>query len=624
MEVFPSQCAAQSVGAVNQLFGLLIQSILAAQCSISPPEFWPEDYGAKLSVSENNEFEVDFIIIGSGSAGSVLANRLSENPNWKVLLLEAGGDPPSETEVPVLFESLRKTQSDWEFYAKSDSACLASKDGCFWPRGKCLGGSSSINAMFYVRGTPRDYNRWAELGNPEWNWENALKYMKKSEGNENADFVNYKNGKYHSDKGPLKVNHYSDLHPLSRIFIEAAEEVGIKHLDDINADELLGYVSAQATVSNGRRQSTAKAFLVPAKNRTNLYIVKHAHVQKILIDDQNVATGVEFLYKNEKMLKVTSRMEVILSAGAVSSPQILMMSGIGPKEHLEQHNIDVKHDSAVGKNLLDHVYTAMFFQFHRSSPTKESMTDTLDAIYNLAIHNKGPLTGFGPSQLIAMLNTENGTGQPDTELHFIMFEQNSWKFKAHLQLKKFDEKIEKALLAANEKADIVTIWPTLLKPKSSGFIELESTSPSDKPRIVPNYFSHNDDMTTMLRAVKQQISLENTQSYRKHEGEFLKLPLTECDEFEFKSDDYLKCYIKYFSSTLFHPAGTSKMGPDSDADAVVDSRLNVRGVKRLRQIDAGIMPELVSANTNAAVIMIGERGADFIKEDYDKKQKTEL
>lgn len=489
----------------------------------------------------------------------------------------------------MLFESLQKTQYDWEFYAESDSACLAHKHGCFWPRGKVLGGSSAINAMFYVRGTPRDYNRWAELGNPTWDWENVLKYMKKSEGNQVADFVQNDNGKYHNDKGPLLVDFHGAPHPLSQIFFEAGQELGIKRVDDINTGEVLGYVNAQATIAKGRRQSSAKAFLVPAKDRKNLHIVKYANVQQILIDDNNVATGVEFRYKNETILKAMAKKEVILSAGAVSSPQILMLSGIGPKEHLEKHNIKAKHDAAgVGKNLFDHIFTAIYFQFHRSSRAKTSPTDILDAIYNLAIHNRGPFTEFGVAQTVAMLNTANGTGHPDIELHMFYSERNAWQLQAHIRGKNYDEDVEKAILDANTKADIAVVWVTLLQPKSSGFIELKSSSPHDKPRIVPNYFSDEEDMVTMLRAVKQQISYENTDTYRKHEGEFLRIPLDECDKFEFKSDDYLRCYIRHFSNTLYHPVGTSKMGPTSDVDAVVDSRLNVQGVKRLRQADAGI------------------------------------
>lgn len=424
------------------------------------------------------------------------------------------------------------------------------------------------------------------MGNPTWDWETVLKYMKKSEGNQNPEFVKHKNGKFHSDKGPQMVDFFGELDPMSKIFIEAGQELGIKFVDDINTENVLGYVNAQATVSNGRRQSTAKSFLVPAKNRTNLHIVKHAHVQKILINDENIANGVEFLYKNEKIIRVTNRKEVILSAGAVSSPQLLMLSGIGPKEILEKHNIKIKHNSGVGRNLLDHIFTALFFSFHRSSPTKESPIDVLDTIYNFAIHNKGPLTNLGSAQTIAMISTKNGT-DPDIELHLLMVEQSSWKFKEYVKSRNFHETIENALLEANEKSDIGVVYPTLLQPKSTGFIELKSSSPKDKPRIVPKYFSDETDMNTMLCAVKQQISYEKTETYRKHEGEFLKLPLDECDKFEFKSDDYLRCYIKYFSATLYHPVGTGRMS-DTDSDAVVNSRLNVRGVNRLRQVDAGI------------------------------------
>lgn len=546
--------------------------------------------------------------------------------------------------MPVLFESLQKSQYDWEYYAESD-ACLAHSHGCFWPRGKLLGGSSGINAMFYVRGVPNDYNRWAELGNPTWDWEHALKYFKKSEGNQNTDFVNYKNGKYHSDKGPQFIDSHGEVHPISKIFYEAGQERGIKYVDDINADESLGYVNSQSYIFKGRRQSAAKSFLVPNKNRPNLHIVKHAHVRKININKDNVVTGVEFRYKGKQTLTAKSRKEVIVSAGAVSSPQLLMLSGIGPKEHLNKHNIKVKRDAAVGKNLMDHIYTALFFQFHRSSPIQEAQTDILDAIYNFAIHSSGPLTHLGPSQLTAMLNTANGTGDPDIQHHFLFMEQNSWKLPGHLKSKKYDESVERALLEANTKADIGIVWVTLLQPKSVGFIELKSTSADDKPRIVANYFEDAEDMTTMLRAVKQQIGFEDTDTYRKHEGEFLRIPLKNCDQFEFKSDDYLRCYIRHFSSTLYHPVGTSKMGPDSDPEAVVDPRLKVKGVKALRQIDAGIsksseifnfsirfennqflvsVPKLVSANTAAASVMIGERGADFIKEDYMREPKTEL
>lgn len=406
-----------------------------------------------------------------------------------------------------------------------------------------------------MRGNRRDYDRWAELGNPTWDYDTAIKYMKKSEANQRADFVEYKNGKYHSDKGPMPIDNYGELDPDAKIFYEAGQERGINFVENINADVELGYVNAQAFISNGRRYSTAKSFLVPAKNRTNLHIVKHAHVQKILIDDNNVVNGVEFLYKNDQLYKATIRKEVVLSAGAVSSPQLLMLSGIGPQEHLKKHNIPVKHNSAVGKNLLDHVISIAYFQFHRSSQNshQEAPTDVLDAIYNLAIHNSGELKHLGATQMIAMLNTVNGTGYPDVELHFLYAKKNTWKLPLHIQSKHYNDDIEKHILQANAESDIGIIWITLLQPKSTGFVELKSASAEDKPHIVPNYFKEEEDMATMLRALKQQISFTDTETYRKHEGEFLRIPLKECDKYEFKSDDYLRCYIRHFSATLYHP-----------------------------------------------------------------------
>lgn len=480
---------------------------------------------------------------------------------------------------------------DWEFYTESDTACKAHNDGCYWPRGKMLGGSSSINAMFYVRGNPQDYNRWAEMGNQGWDWQNALKYFKKSEGNRNKEFV--RNAEYHNDKGPIAIDSFGEMHPLSNIYIEAAKERGIKYLDDINADEILGYTNAQGFVSNGRRQSTAKSFLIPAMNRSNLHIVKNAHVQKILINENNVVTGVEFVYKGKQSTVTNVRKEVILSAGAVSSPQILMLSGIGPEEHLKKNNIIIKRDAPVGQNLLDHVFTAIFFRFKNLPPTQTSPNELFQAIFDLVMNNKGSLTNLGVSQLTAMLNSANGTGYPDVQLHFFMFPQNSWEFPNYLELTKYDKTIVSKLVAENAKAGIGIIWVTLLQPKSVGYIELKSSSSNDKPKIVPNYFSDNEDMETMLRAIKQQISFTETETYRKYDAELLELPLPNCSEYKFKTDDYLRCFIRHFSNTLYHPVGTSKMGPNSDSQSVVDARLKVRGVERLRQVDAGISEYLI-------------------------------
>lgn len=443
--------------------------------------------------------------------------------------------------------------------------------------------------MFYIRGFPFDYDRWAELGNPKWNWKYVLEYMKKSEGNRNADLVKHHNGKYHNDKGPLTVDYYGDQVPKVNVFIEGAKEkLGVDYIDDINADRFIGYFNAQGTVSNGRRQSTAKTYLIPAKNRTNLHIIKHAHVQKFLINNENEATGVEFIYKGKHTIQVKAAIETILSAGAVSSPQVLMLSGIGPKSHLDKHKIDVKQDLPVGRNLRDHVVVPLYFQFDRSSPANIPQSSIFDEMYKLIVHNTGLFTNLGASQLVAFLNSKNDSSIPDYQTHFFFLPKSSWQLSSYLRFMKYDETIEKALIQENSNADIGIVWVILLRPKSTGFIELKSNSANDKPRIVPNYFSEDEDMITMIRSIKQQLSFSETEIYRKHEGEFLKFPLSKCDQYEFKSDEYFRCYVQHFSRTLYHPVGTSKMGPDSDTESVVDSQLNVKGIKRLRQADAGI------------------------------------
>lgn len=444
--------------------------------------------------------------------------------------------------------------------------------------------------MFYVRGFPFDFDRWADMGNPTWDWEHALQYFKKSEGMKNPEFVNNNNGKYHSDKGLLAVDLHSDLIPASYIHINASmEKLGVGLIDDINADKYIGYLNGQATATEGRRQSTAKAFLSSAMDRSNLHIVKHAHVQKIHFNNKKEATGVEFIYKGQHTFVANAAKEVILSAGAVSSPQILMLSGIGPENELKKHEIPVQYNNAaVGQNLLDHVLVPLYFGFHRSAPQPMPPKEIFDAIYNLAMHNTGLLTSIAPANLIAFLDSKNVSNTPDYQMHFLYLPQSSFPTQTYLGMMNYEQPIAQALLEQNAATDIGVIWLILLRPKSKGFIELKSNEANDHPRIVPNYFDDEDDMATMIRAIRQQVSFMDTDTYRSHEAELIRLPLPNCDHLEFESDAYWACYTRHFSTTLYHPVGTSKMGPDDDHESVVDWRLKVKGVKRLRQIDAGI------------------------------------
>lgn len=482
-----------------------------------------------------------------------------------------------------------------------------------------------MNAMIYLRGNDRDYNEWERLGNPGWGWKDVLKYFKKSEFNQNADFVKRENGKYHSDGGLLLVDSYHDSEEMKEIYMNAANEMGYKTVDDFNSDHLLGYSYIQGTIHKGRRQSVAKRFLIPAMDRPNLHIIKHAHVKKVVINDEGRAVGVEFTYKDETELTARASKEIVLSGGALSSPHLLLLSGVGPKAHLEQHGISVKKNLPVGGNLQDHLKVILFFTFHESTARPPPPEDMLDAIYMYAIHRKGPLASVGAVDLVGFVNTQNHTGYPDIETHHFTFKMNSIELQMYLDTTGMNDDIVSSLIEQNKVSEMGMIFVVLLNPKSAGTIELASPNPSEKPKIHANYLYDKRDLEALRRGVKYQKAFANTETFKNHEGKNFRLPLPACDHFEYDSDEYLDCYIGQLSLTLYHPVGTVKMGPDTDEDAVVDSRLRVRGVDSLRVIDASIMPVLVSSNTNAPTIMIGEKGADFIKEDWIEKQgKDEL
>ncbi|KAG4079631.1 hypothetical protein HA402_010411 [Bradysia odoriphaga] len=603
-------CASQSVGLANQLFATLFQALLTAQCSISPPEMWPEDYG-KFAVRKE-KLEYDFIVIGAGSAGATVASRLSEISQWKILLLEAGDNPPMESEIVSLFGSMMRSKYDWIFKTNAKTACKGLVGGCFWPRGKMLGGSSSMNLMQYVRGFDRDFNRWHWNGNNGWSYEDVLPFFKKSESNQWEPFVEYRNGRYHSKSGPMKVSFYGGESPFAKIFYEAGMERGIPFIQDINAEEHCGFLNVQGTVFGGRRHSTAKAFLIPAKNRTNLHIIKNAFAKKILISKSSRAFGVQFDL-NGKTYVASTRKEVVLSAGTIMSPVLLMQSGVGPRQHLQRNKIDFKVDLPVGSNLLDHVYSMLFFEFN---PTPTSPTMNLDNIYNFAIHNKGPLSTAGIQQLLSFVNTTDSRSYPDIQTEYFWHTQDSPSLPNYIKQRQFRKEVSDTLMAKTKNHNIGVILVVLLQPKSTGEILLNGTSPYNPPIIDPNYFHESEDMKTMIRGLRQQISFVDTDSYRKNGGKLIRFPLDECDKFGYLSDEYFECYVQYFAATLYHPVGTCKMGPKSDPSAVVDSELKVHNVRGLRTIDASIMPYITSGNTNAPTIMIAEKGADYIKREH--------
>lgn len=510
--------------------------------------------------------------------------------------------------------------TDWCYtVTKTTKAGRATRTGIPWPRGKMLGGSSAINYMAYVRGHSRDYDYWRDLGNPTWEWANVMEYFRKSE---RITVPSMLTSPYHSDAGALGVTkNTGTTHWIQQILLEAAAESGHRYLES-HDEEFIGYADGLFNIDKGARSSAAKAFLVPAKDRPNLHVIKYAHVTKLTIDaTTKVVGGVEFQIGNgaQKMVAKVSK-EVVLSAGAIGTPQLLMLSGIGPQKHLRKLNITNVADLMVGKSLQDHMYTTMMYKLKVDQPAA-AMDSTLniDPMYEYLMNRTGPVAMANYVDLVGFFNTVNVTDKfPDIQLHHLYFAKNKPEWlKNFFNNVDFREDIFTSIVEANKLHDLVAVVVIMLNPKSLGTIRLKSVDPMDDPQIEANYLSKREDVQTLVNGMKFVQRMESTKVFQ-DKLEFVPYDIAECDgNGGAKDNAYWECLVRNLASTVYHPIGTAKMGPATDRYAVVDSRLKVRGdVKGLRVIDASIMPKLVSGNTNAPVIMIAEKGSDFIKEDW--------
>lgn len=595
-EVGPSMAA--SCGNQFLLFMTILEAYINGRCDLADP-------CNRVTSHDPPDENYDFVVIGGGTAGAVIAGRLSENPQWKVLVIEAGGDEPTQSGVPAWVTSYwNREDTDWLYSTEPQAkACLDTEGRCYWPRAKMLGGCSVINGMMYMRGQSADYDGWAVNGATGWSWYDVLPYFLRSEDNKQIN--NGVSGQYHSAGGPMPVQKFRYAPQFAHDVVSGAIELGYPPTTDLNGETITGFTTAQAFNDGGTRFSTARAYLRHGSRRPNLHVLLNALGSRVIVDPlTKKVTAVEYIKDGEtKTVKVNK--EAILSAGTLNSPQILLLSGIGPKQTLDKFNIPTIQDlPGVGQNLQNHVGVNLDFTL-----TKEPMVADLnwDVSTQYLLNREGPLSSTGMSQLTGKINSRlasSGGRHPDVQYFFGGYYTSCGNAQI-VDPKELDDSAERRH---------ITISAVALQPRSRGYMTIRSVDPTQAPIFEPNYFDDEHELNVIVDAARIAYKLANTTILREKYG---MVPTEgygkECgDGGRDPSDEFFKCLAQQHTAPENHQVGTCKMGPQSDPMAVVDMKLKVHGIEGLRVVDGSIMPTVPSGNTAAPIIMIGERGAEFV------------